>query len=227
MSSLQSIAEGIVQIGLSVNLLSRLLEVVFDAAVGHRLRVGIQDDVARLIVLVSRLANTTDVDHQLVIAQRVGVIAFVWSDEFTFGGEHARQVGVAHEAVLIDLAKQDFHLASVVHVFGEDVFVGRIARRTVDELEFAVVDESRQFAEEVPPSVDLCGTAFATVQLVASPVDRSECHWVEAIWIKQGRLVVVAKNGVFAPTHHQIQALAWIGAVADDVTQAYDFLDTD
>jgi len=227
MSSFQSVAEGIVQIGLSVNLLSRLLEVVFDAAVGHRLRIGIQDDVARLIVLVSRLANTADVDHQFVVAQRVGVIAFVRRDEFALGGEHARQVGVTHEAVLIDLAKQDFHLASVVHVFREDVFIGWIARRTVDELEFAVIDESRQLPEEIPPSIDLCGTAFATVQLIASPVDRSECHRVEAVWIKQGRLVVVAKNGVFAPAHHQIQALTRIGPVTNDVAQAYDFLDTD
>lgn len=227
MSSLQSIAECIVQIELCVNFLSCLFEIVFDPAIGHRFGIGVQDDVARLIVLVPRLPNASHVDHQLVVAQCICVITFVRRDEFTFGGEHAWQVRVSHEAVLIDFAEQDFHLAGVVHVLREDVFIGWVARRTVDEFIVAVLDEPWQFPEEVPPGVDLGGAAFATIQLVASPVDRAEGHGVEPVGVKQSRLVVVAQDGVFAPPHHQIQTLARIGSVPNDIAQAYDFLDTD
>ena len=75
--------------------------------------------------------------------------------------------------------------------------------------------------------VDIGWRARAIVQLIAGPIDRLQGHGVESIGVEQGRLIVVPKDGRLAMFDHQIKAFAWVWAIANDVTQAVNFIDRD
>ncbi len=125
---LESIAQRVGQIGYIVNLVCRFIKVVVDTTVLNRFLVRVQNDIATSVVVVTRLANTANIDQQFFAAQVVGAVAFVGRNEFAFRGKHARQMSMTHEAVVRYLAKQNLHLSLVKNVLGENVFVGRVTR---------------------------------------------------------------------------------------------------
>lgn len=227
MSSFEPVTERVVEIGLGVNFVRRGIEIVGHTAIRHRHGVRIKYCVAGTGILITRLTDAADIDQQFCRTQRIGMIAFLGWNELTRRCEYARQMGMPHEAVLIDLAEQNLHLPRVVNVFGEHVFVGRITRRTVNETIGFLVDESRQLAQEVPACVDLGLAAVAGIELVTSPVNCPQGHRVESVRIKQSRLIVVAQDRPFAAPHDQVKALARIGSITDDVAQTIDIVDTD
>ena len=185
--------------------------------------VVLEDDVAGAGVAVAGLADGADVDEGFVFGQAVLVAEFFGAEEIEALGEDAGDVGVALEAVVFDHREDFFHLPLVVDVFGEDVFVQGVAGRAVDEHQAVFAEVAGAFAEEVPPLGVIDGTAAGHFQLFASPKNGSFGTRVEAFGVEQGTLIVVSQDTKFA-FHDTVDALAWIGTVADDVAQAKDFV---
>ena len=121
--------------------------------------------------------------------------------------------------MVLDQAEDLFHLPLIVDVLGKDVFVERIAGRTVHVQEAVLAAVARQLAQEVPPLGVVGRIAARALQLVAGPEDRPLGPGVETLGIEQRALIVIAQQADVA-AHHQIDALARIRAVADDVAQA-------
>ena len=113
----------------------------------------LQNHIAGPRIAVPRLADAAHVDHHLLLVQLVLIAAILGRDEAVVGREDARQVRVPLEAVFLDAAEQGVHLPLVVDVFGEDVFVRRLARRAVDEQVVALAVRAVQLAQKVPPLV--------------------------------------------------------------------------
>ena len=63
------------------------------------------------------------------------------------------------------------------------------------------------------------------LELLAGPEDRPLGAGVEALGVEHGALVVVAQEADAQFLDHQVEALARVGPVADDVAQAEDFVD--
>ena len=80
-----------------------------------------------------------------------------------------------------------------------------------------------QFAQKIPVRAFSAGLPRA-FQLVASPKDGSFGPGVEPLGIEQCPLIVVAQQAHVA-VHDQIDALARIRTVADDVPQAINLCD--
>ena len=117
-----------------------------------------------------------------------------------------------------------FHLPLVVDVFGKDIFVERIAGRAVYEQKAILAPVARQLAQKIPAARILGRSAERLFQLLARPEDGPLGARVESFGIEQGSLVVVAQHANVA-LHHQVDAFAGIGPIADDVAQAVDFGD--
>ena len=159
--------------------------------------------------------------------QLVLVTALHRRDKFGLRRKDAGKVRVSHEAVSLDFAKQDLHLALVKNMLWKDVLVRRITGRTVNEHEFAFVLEPWQLAKKIPSIVRVGDRTDACVELVPRPVNRLECHRVKAVWIKQGGLVMVTEDRDLGIPANEIEALAGIWAIADDIAKAINLVDSD
>src|SRR6478735_2079324 len=84
---------------------------------------------------------------------------------------------------------------------------------------------ARQLAEELPALSIVRWIAARTFQLLARPKNRPLSAGVETFRIEQSALVVIAEDAHLA-LHHQIDALARVRSVPDDVAQAEDFGDS-
>src|SRR3954471_18448224 len=93
----------------------------------------------------------------------------------------------------------------------------------MDEHPFAIAMRPRQRAQKVPPAVNRAPFALWVFQLVARPEDRSLGARVESFGVEQSALIVVAQQAHAGLLDHQVQALARIWPVANDVAQAEDF----
>ena len=183
----------------------------------------VEDHVAGARVAVPGLADRADVDQELAFSQRVFVVDLFGGEELEALGEHPRNVGVPLEAVALDKLEQPVHLAMVVDVLGEDVLAQRIPRRPVDEQKRRLLVRSRQVAEELPTPL-VVRPVGRVLELAAGPEDGALRPGIESLGIKQRSLIMVAENAKLAP-HNQIDALARIRTVADDVAEAEDFVD--
>src|SRR6478752_4187557 len=96
---------------------------------------------------------------------------------------------VAAEAVPLEERTQRRHLSLVVHVLREDVLVGWLARRAVDE-------ERRPFAVRPGPLAEEleAGVPAELLEHAARPVHRPFRVRREAVWVEQYRLIVIAEN---------------------------------
>ena len=83
---------------------------------------------------------------------------------------------------------------------------------------------ARPFGEELPAAFLGGLVVHGVFELAACPEDSAFGRRIEAIGIEHGPLIVVAQQDD-AALHDQIDAFAGIGTVADDITQAVDFLD--
>ncbi len=94
----------------------------------------------------------------------------------------------------------------------------------MDEQKTVFAAIARQFAQEVPPPHPVCMLADGRFELFAGPEDGPFGSGIEALGIEQGSLVVVAQDADVA-AHDQVDALAGVGAIADDIAQAIDLGD--
>lgn len=197
----QSIAEHVVKLVDVVNLLGCLLNIIFDAVKCNSVLAGVVDSIASSPILIPRLPDASDIDHVLPAVEFEFVIAVVRFDELEIFGENARHVRVALEAESRNLGQERVHLVGVVNRLRENVFVGKVSRRAVHEHNVFFDMVLRQIADEVPTPIDFSRSSTDRIELISGPVDGAECHRIEAVWIKQGGLVVVAENGLRAFLH--------------------------
>ena len=137
-------------------------------------------------------------------------------------GENAGDVRVALKTVFLDQGENAFHFALIVNVFGEDVFVERIASGAVNEEVAVFAEAARPFGEKLPAPFAGWRDLAGVFELIAGPEDGTLGRWIEAIRIEHGALIVIAEQDDLA-LHHEIDALARVGAVADHVAEAVDF----
>ena len=132
---------------------------------------------------------------------------------------------MALEAVALDQGEDALHLALVVDVLGEDVLVERVAGRAVDEEEAVLAEACAAVRRGTPSGFSrICRLSAEAFELLARPEDGALGGRVEAVGVEHRPLVVIAEQDDLA-LHHQIDALARIGAVADDVAEAVDLGD--
>src|SRR5262249_17183157 len=95
----------------------------------------------------------------------------------------------------------------------------RVASRAVDVEGAVVAEGAGTVGEELPAAfADLPGLR-GLLELIAGPHDGPLGRGVESVRVEQGPLVVVAEEDQLA-VHHQVDALAGVRAVADDVPEA-------
>ena len=128
---------------------------------------------------------------------------------------------MALKGVLRDQRENLLQLPLVVDVFGKDVFVQRVPRRTVDEQHVSLDVVPRQLAEKIPPPLPDGGRAGAVLQLVPRPEDRPLRPRIEPLGIEQGALVVVAQQADLA-LHDLVDHFARVGTIADQIAEAVD-----
>src|SRR5439155_25452403 len=103
---------GVVEVGKRIDITSRLVEGILQAAEDDRMVV--EDDVAGPRVAVAGLADAADVDHDVLLVELELIVAIFGRNEAIVGREDARQMRVTLEAVLLDAAEEGVHLPLVV-----------------------------------------------------------------------------------------------------------------
>ena len=227
-SLLDAVPEEVVEVGDVVDLLGGHFRVVVDTVegrLGGRPFAELVDYVARPRVAVARLADRADVHHELLVFDRVDVLGLFGAEEVSRLGEDARHVRVPLEAAMRHQAEQLVHLLLVVDVFGEDVLVHRVPRRAVHVQPVGIALHAGQAAEEVPPRVDGVAVSRGVLELVAGPEDGPFGPAVKTFRVEQRGLVVVAQQAELAVLDNEVQALAGVRPVADDVAEADDLVD--
>ena len=139
----QAVAQEIVQIVNRVDLLDGFVDVILDAAVFDRIcRRAARSMPANYRRAVGRrsLHCITSCGHPAYVDIRFHQGRETDTSPPAAFGENPGHVSMALEAIAIDQREYAVHLPLVVDVFGEDVFVKRIAGRTMDEKEAVFPD---------------------------------------------------------------------------------------
>src|SRR6476646_93411 len=108
--------------------------------------------------------------------------------------ENAGDVGVALKTDLIDEAEDAIHLAMVVDVFRENIFVERIARGTVDEEATVLAMHAGPLGQEVPAGFLSFQAFVGRFELGASPKNGAFGGRIESVGIEHGPLIVIAED---------------------------------
>src|SRR5262249_17295284 len=148
------------------------LEVVGNSPITDRF--AVEQDVAGARVHVARLADRADVAQRLSIVQAVNVIEFLRTVELVevFGellGKDAGNVRVTLKKVALNQGENALHLALIVDVLGKDVFIERIAGRTVDEEQPVLAMAARSLVEEFPAALLGVLVVHGVFELAARP----------------------------------------------------------
>src|SRR5262249_7732149 len=117
----QTIAQEVFEVGDFVNLPNGGVDVVLDAAILDR--VVIEQHVTSTPIAVAWLTDGADVAQGLSTVELINVIDLVGTVELEAVGEDAGDVRMPLEAVAINQREDAFHLALIINVFREDVFV--------------------------------------------------------------------------------------------------------
>ena len=132
---------------------------------------------------------------------------------------------MALEAAALDQCETFFEfLRAANRIFREDVFIEWVARRTVNVEEAVIAVAARQLAQKVPAAGVVLRIALGAFQLLPGPKNGAFGSGIEPFGIEQRTLVVIAQEAHLA-LHGQIDALARIGTVADNIAQAEDLGD--
>src|SRR5436190_17568148 len=86
------------------------------------------------------------------------------------------------------------------------------------------LDHPRPLGQEFPACLSLEAIFSWGLELVARPENSALRRGVEAVRIEHGALVVVAEQNHLA-LHHQVDALARIRSIPDNITQAINLRD--
>lgn len=221
-SLLDAITQEIIEIRRVVNHVARDIDIVFDS-MERQLSIFL-NHVTRARVTVAGLSHRADVDHKFCICDFVNKVHLFRRDEITAFGKHARHVGVALETGMRYQTEEFFHLLLIVDIFGENVFVHRIARRAVNIEPFTIAVQTWQCAEEVPTFVGPIARALGVFQLITGPEDCLLGTAVEPFGIEHCRLVVVAQQSDFAVVDNVVKTFAWLGTITDDIAETKDLV---
>src|SRR5207245_8717845 len=123
-------------------------------------------------------------------------------------------VRVSLKTVLFDQRKDPFHLALVVDVLREDIFVERIARRAVHEQEAILAMRAWPLREKFPAALAVLASVHRRLQLRPRPETGTLRRRVKAFRIEHRSLVVIAQQAHPA-FHDQVPALARIRPITD------------
>jgi hypothetical protein len=217
----ESIAQKIVQIRDIVDLADGRFFVVFDAPECEL--VAVQGHVGRPGVPVSRLTYRSHIDQNFLCAKLVLKIQLFRTEEIQAFGEDARHMRVSLKTILIDQREDLFHLSLIINVFREDIFVQRIPCGTVNEQELSFTKGTGPFAKKFP--AEFVSLRIAGFELLPSP-ENCPFRWrIESFGVEQGPLIVITQQRHAAIGHYQINALARIWAVANNIPQAIDLFD--
>ena len=216
----QAITQKIIQARFCVNLRPRLFEIVFDAAELNLFVV--HDHVAAAWIAIARLTDASDVNHHFLLVQRKSIADLLRRIKATVLCEHARDVGVALKAILMNEPKDTFDLPRVVNVFREHVLVERASWGTVDEHKGFGAVRARELGQKVPSfSGSLNRWIF---QLLTCPEDCFFSTGAETIGIKQSSVVVVAQQGQLKIAT-VIDAFTRVGTIANHIAEAKNLID--
>ena len=94
----------------------------------------------------------------------------------------------------------------------------------MDEQPRIVAMYAWQCAQKVPTSIDLIAAAVGALELVAGPKDGSLGAAVESFGIKHRALIVVAQKADLGFVDHQVETLARVRTVANDIAQAINLV---
>jgi hypothetical protein len=214
------VTEEVFKVGNSVDLLDRSVDVVFNPAVADSL--AVKEDVAGTPIAVPRLTDRTNIAQGLSAIEVIAIVNFFGTVKFQRLREDARNVGVTLETIAVHESKNALHLPLIVNILGKNVFVQRIASRPVD-IEKAVLPKgTRSFGEEFPASLPILSRLDGGLELGPGPEDGPLGWGIESFRVKHCALIVIAQENNLA-LHDQIHAFAWIGAVANHVSQTIDF----
>jgi len=186
--------------------------------------IAVDGDVGRSGVVIARLTDGADVDHDLTGSEAVFEADLFGFEEVECICEDTGDVGVSLEAGFFDKGEDFFHLHLIVDVVGEDVFVEWIASGSVDVEGFGgfIAIAAVEFTEEVPAAFG--AGAGGSFEDGAGPEDGTFGGSVEADGVEECGLIVVTEQAE-VEVHHQIDAFSRVGAVADDVPQTKDLGD--
>src|SRR5262245_13280257 len=123
----QPIAEEVVEIGDVVNLADGDLEIVIDPAIADAL--AVVKHVTGPRVEVARLPDRADVAKGLSAVEVVIQADIIRRQELQALGEDAGDVRVPLKAIFVNQRENLLHLALVINVFRENIFVERVAGR--------------------------------------------------------------------------------------------------
>ena len=167
------------------------------------------------------LSYAANIDQDFFRFQGVLVIQIRGSMELHLFREYPWDMRVPLEAVLPNQGKYFFHLGGVVNIFGKDVFVQRIAGRTMHVHDAVVPMDPGKFGEEIPSFQGRSRIAGAGFQLLTCPEDGFLGSTAETFRVKQGGLVMVAQDAGIK-CQCVINALQGIGAISNDVAKTVD-----
>lgn len=117
----QSVPKKIIQLRNPEDFLSRWGGIVFNSSKFNL--VSFENYVTAPGITVSRLTNASHIDHQLLLAQRVGVADFTWRVKPKIFGKNARYMGMSLETIFLDKAKNPLDFSLIINVFGKNVLV--------------------------------------------------------------------------------------------------------
>jgi hypothetical protein len=124
------------------------------------------------------------------------------------------------KAIPLEHRKELLHLPSIMNILGKDVFVERIADGPVDEEQVSFANRSRQTCQESQAFSRQFGIG-PFFQLSPCPKNRLLGGGTKTFWVDQSPIIVIPQN---AGIHLQdiVDALAWIGSVANAIAKAYN-----
>jgi len=186
------------------------------------------DDVAGAGVAVAGLADAADVDDGALFLDLVHGVVGQLGGRIEVGvvEEDAGLMGVADEADAgVEALEVGEDLLGVGEdVLGEDVLIHGAARGGVDEEDVAFLVAHGELAEEAPAGGAERGIGLG-VEDVAGPVTGAFGGGVEIGGLVEDGVVVVAHDGGAAAGADEVDALARIRTIADDVAETDDLLD--
>src|SRR5262249_39221708 len=144
----KSIAEEVIQVRDVVDLLDCRFEIVLHPPVADRL--AVVEHVTGPRVKVPWLADRADVAKRLATVEFVVQVDVIWGEKLHALREDPRYVRVSLEAILLHQRENLLHLALVVNVFGEDVFIERVAGRAVDVQGAVLAERPGPVGKELP-----------------------------------------------------------------------------
>ena len=90
----------------------------------------------------------------------------------------------------------------------------------MNEQELAFVMSTGKLSQKVPPPVSLLDVAVVFFKLLSRPKDRFHRDRVEALGVEDCGLIVIAQNRQLAIFDDRVEALDWVGAITNDISEA-------